>query len=73
MVDAANYVMLEIGQPLHTYDYDKIDGHSLTCRHAEEGEKIVTSMKTRESYPLPILLLLMEAIRLHASPVSWED
>lgn len=42
VVDAANYVMLEIGQPLHTYDYDKIDGHSLTCRHAEEGEKIVT-------------------------------
>lgn len=49
IVDAANYVMLEIGQPLHTYDYDKIEGHSLTCRFAKNGEKIVTLDKnTRE-------------------------
>ena len=42
VVDAANYVMLEIGQPLHTYDYDKVAGHSLTCRFAKEGETIKT-------------------------------
>lgn len=42
IVDAANYVMLEVGQPLHTYDYDKVGRHSLTCRFAKEGEKIVT-------------------------------
>lgn len=42
VVDAANYVMLEIGQPLHTYDYDQVKGHSLTCRLAKEGEEIIT-------------------------------
>ena len=42
VVDAANYVMLEFGQPLHTYDYDKVAGHNLTCRHAEKGEKFTT-------------------------------
>ena len=42
IVDAANYVMLEMGQPMHTYDYDKITGHSLTLRHAKDGEVLVT-------------------------------
>ena len=42
IVDAANYVMLEMGQPMHTYDYDKIAGHSLTLRHAKDGEVLVT-------------------------------
>jgi phenylalanyl-tRNA synthetase beta chain len=42
VVDTANYVMLEMGQPLHTYDYDKVAGHSLTLRHAKEGEELTT-------------------------------
>ncbi len=42
VVDAANYVMLEYGQPMHTYDYDKVADHTLICRHAAEGETITT-------------------------------
>ena len=42
VVDAANYVMLEFGQPLHTYDYDKIAGHVLSCRLANDGETFTT-------------------------------
>ena len=57
VVDAANYVMLEIGQPLHTYDYDKVAGHSLTCRHAYEGENIITlDGQERELMPSDLVI-----------------
>ena len=41
VVDISNYVMLELGQPLHFYDADRL-GNSLIVRMAEEGEKLVT-------------------------------
>lgn len=42
IVDISNYVMLEMNQPSHTYDYDTVGGHQIIVRRAEEGEKIVT-------------------------------
>lgn len=42
IVDAANYVMLEIGQPLHSFDADKIQGKKIIVRKAVKGEKIET-------------------------------
>ena len=42
VVDVTNYVMLELGQPLHAFDYDQIAGHHIIVRRAEPGERFVT-------------------------------
>ncbi|MGO9557751.1 MAG: phenylalanine--tRNA ligase subunit beta [Acidimicrobiales bacterium] len=42
MVDASNYVMLELGQPTHPYDLDQVGGHGLRVRAARPGESLVT-------------------------------
>ncbi|WP_193614509.1 phenylalanine--tRNA ligase subunit beta [Nocardioides lijunqiniae] len=40
-VDVTNYVMLELGQPIHGYDGDKLDG-AIHVRRAAEGERLTT-------------------------------
>src|SRR5271170_1231016 len=43
VVDVTNYVMLEIGQPLHAFDYHLLGGNpAIVVRRAAEGEKFVT-------------------------------
>jgi phenylalanyl-tRNA synthetase beta chain len=42
VVDATNYVMLELGQPTHAYDYDKIRDHRIAVRTSRGGEKMRT-------------------------------
>jgi phenylalanyl-tRNA synthetase beta chain len=39
VVDIANYVMFDKGQPIHTYDYDKIIGSKLIVKYAKNNEK----------------------------------
>ena len=41
VVDISNYIMLEYGQPMHFFDYDKLGNH-ITVRDAKESEEIVT-------------------------------
>jgi len=42
IVDIANYVMLETGQPLHAFDLEKIGGQKIIVRRAKRGERIIT-------------------------------
>jgi phenylalanyl-tRNA synthetase beta chain len=42
VVDVSNYVMLELGHPLHTFDYDKVRDHKIVVRRAKPGEQIKT-------------------------------
>ena len=40
LVDITNYIMFDIGRPLHAYDADKIDGGKLIIRNAKQGESL---------------------------------
>lgn len=42
LVDVTNYVMLELGHPLHAFDADRIVGDRIVVRRAEHGERLVT-------------------------------
>src|SRR5687767_1152036 len=52
VVDVTNYVMFELGQPLHAFDFDKLAGQRIVVREARRGEKIVSiDGKERELSP----------------------
>jgi len=42
IVDISNYIMCELGQPVHTFDYDKINNHLMILRESNKDEKITT-------------------------------
>lgn len=51
IVDITNYVMLELGNPIHAFDYDKIVGHAMIVSQTKGGEKFESVDGT--SYHLP--------------------
>lgn len=42
VVDVTNYVLMELGHPLHAFDFNKLDGRRIVVRRAAEGEKFTT-------------------------------
>jgi phenylalanyl-tRNA synthetase beta chain len=57
VVDITNYVLLEYGQPLHSFDYDKIADHHIIVRRAHEGEVMTTLDNARRKLTADMLLI----------------
>ncbi len=51
IIDITNYVMFELGIPLHAFDYDEIKGHQMTVELSKGGEKFTTV--DEKTYHLP--------------------
>ncbi|MFI5381151.1 MAG: phenylalanine--tRNA ligase subunit beta [Tepidisphaerales bacterium] len=65
VVDVTNYVMFEMGQPLHAFDFDKLTGRRIVVREAKLGEKIV-SIDQKERILQSGMLVIADA----ADPVA---
>ncbi len=62
IVDATNYVLLELGQPLHAFDLDTLHEQRIVVRQAREGETIRT-LDGREHAVAPPMLMICDATR----------
>lgn len=67
VVDATNYVMLELGQPLHSFDYDALvkrnhgQAPAIVTRHAYKGEKLMTLDRTERDLDESMMLVTDQA------------
>jgi len=57
VVDISNYLMLELGQPMHTFDYDKIKKAKMILRESVAGEKIVTLDSQKRLLPKGTIII----------------
>jgi len=62
VVDITNYVMFELGQPLHAFDFAKISGGQIIVRNAARGETIL-SIDGRKRELVPSMLVIADAQR----------
>ncbi len=50
-IDITNYMMIERGQPMHVFDYDKITGKKMILRESKEGESLITLDGKKKNLP----------------------
>jgi phenylalanyl-tRNA synthetase beta chain len=63
VVDATNYVMMELGQPLHAFDLNKLRGSSIVVRRASAEENSFTTLDGEDRKITPDMLMICDADR----------
>ncbi|MCD4804683.1 MAG: phenylalanine--tRNA ligase subunit beta [Desulfobacterales bacterium] len=59
IVDITNFVMMETGQPLHAFDFDRLSDHRIVVRKAKKGETFITLDK-KELLLTPDMLMICD-------------
>ena len=57
VIDVTNYMMIDKGQPMHVFDYDKILGHRMILRESVEGEVVTTLDGVERKLPRGVIVI----------------
>ncbi|QQR83723.1 phenylalanine--tRNA ligase subunit beta [Candidatus Peregrinibacteria bacterium] len=57
IVDVTNYVMLELGMPLHAFDFDQLAGKKWEIRRSKKGETVVTLDQKKHQLPSDVIVI----------------